>query len=152
MEFAVHVCMGLGMVGGDHCGDNCIGRSAADYVKMVRAHHARTDGVLKALLGDTEEQVCSAPIAAAAAAAAAVVVIAFQVTATAMQLVPDIVKNGRGKERLLEMKVGNARDHRVPRCTSRHASRALAQGLRPETPFDKVEQLRQTPLSPQHDV
>jgi hypothetical protein len=147
VEFAVHVCMGVGMVGGDHCGDNCIGRSAADYVKMVRSHHARTDGVLKALLGDTEEQVCSAPIAAAAAAAAAVVVvIAFQVTATAMQLVPDIVKNGRGKERLLEMKVG------TPRCTSRHASRALAQGLRPETPFDKVEQLRQTPLSPQHDL
>ena len=123
---------------------------------MVRAHHARTDGVLKALLGDTEAQGCSAPTAAAVAAAAAVVVvvlvIAFQVTATAMQLVPDIVKNGRGKERLLEMKVGTARDHRVPRCTSRHASRSLTQGLRPETPFDKVEQLRQTPLSPQHDL
>ena len=147
VEFAVHVFFyGVGRVGGDHCGDNSIGRSAADYVKRVRAHHARTDGVLKALLGDTEEQVCSAPIAAAAAAAAAAVVIAFQVTATAMQLVPDIVKNGRGKERLLEMKVG------TPRCTSRHASRALAQGLRPETPFDKVEQLRQTPLSPQHDL
>jgi hypothetical protein len=69
-----------------------------------------------------------------------------------MQLVPDIVKNGRGKERLLEMKVRVARDHRMPRSTSRHASRTLAQGLRPETPFDKVEQLRQPPLPPQHDL
>jgi hypothetical protein len=74
VESAVLVCVGLGMVGGDCCGDNCIGRSAADYVKMVRTHHARTDGVLKALLGDTEEQVCSAPVAAVVAA---VVVIAM---------------------------------------------------------------------------
>ncbi len=73
-------------------------RPPADYVKMVRVHHARTDGVLKALLGDTEEQVL----------------------ATAQQLVPDIVKGAKGRERLLEMK-----------------------GLRPETPFDKVEQLRE---------
>jgi hypothetical protein len=149
VELAVFVCVGLGMVGGDYCGDNRIGRSAADYVKMVRTHHARTDGVLKALLGDTEEQVCYAPVAAVVAA---VVVIAMQVTATAMQLVPDIVKNGRGKERLLEMKVRFARDHRTPRSTSRLASHTLAQGLRPETPFDKVEQLRQAPLPPQHDL
>jgi hypothetical protein len=73
-------------------------RPPPDYVKMVRVHHARTDGALKALLGDTEEQVL----------------------ATALQLVPDLVKGGRGRERLLEMK-----------------------GLRPETPFDKVEQLRE---------
>ncbi len=79
-------------------GGGSTGRPPADYVKMVRVHHARTDGVLKALLGDTEEQVI----------------------ATAQQLVPDMVRGGRGRERLLEMK-----------------------GLRPETPFDKVEQLRE---------
>jgi hypothetical protein len=67
------------------------------------------------------------------------------VISTAKQLVPDIVKGLKMKERLLEMKVARALSTYSSRsCDLRQ--RVLfprcSQGLRPETPLDAVEQLR----------